>query len=265
MGIRGGLVSNGPRVGVRLGKLSEVRLERDGVVALLTLAAPARRNALTPAMVEELVSACEEIDADPGIGAVVIQAEGEGFCAGAHRDSLREAGRDPARDDNYQGLGRTYRAFARVGELLPPTVAAVRGAAVGAGVNLALATDLRVMAHDARIITGFARIGIHPGGGHFALLGRLVGRDATAALGLFGVEIDGRRAAEIGLAWESLPSEEVEPRALELARQAGADPELAREAARSMRLELGPPALGWAAALELEKAPQMWSLRRREG
>ena len=244
--------------------LSEVRLERDGVVAVLTLAAPERRNALTPGMVDELLAACEEIDSDPGVGAVVIQGEGEGFCAGAHRDSLRAAGRDPAEAEHYRGLGRTYRAFARVGELLPPTVAAVRGAAVGAGVNLALATDLRVMAHDARIITGFNRIGIHPGGGHFALLGRLVGRDAAAALGLFGVEIDGRRAAEIGLAWESLPADQVEPRARELARQAGGDPDLARQAARSMRLELGPPALGWEAALELEKAPQMWSLRRRQ-
>ena len=243
--------------------MSEVRLEREGTVAIVTLAAPERRNALTPSMVGELVEACEAIDADPGVGAVVIRAEGDGFCAGAHRDSLRAAGRDPAADAHYQGLGRTYRAFERVGELLPPTVAAVRGAAVGAGVNLALATDLRVMAHDARIITGFARIGIHPGGGHFALLGRLVGRDSAAALGLFGVEIDGRRAAQIGLAWESLPADEVEPRALELAREAGADPDLARATARSLRLELGPPALAWPAALELEKAAQMWSLRRR--
>ena len=241
-----------------------MRLERDGVVALITLAAPERRNAFLPAMVEELIAACEEVDADPAIGAVVLQAEGESFCAGAHRDSLRTAGQDPARDDNYKALGNTYRAFARVGELQPPSVAAIRGAAVGAGVNLALATDLRVMAHDARIITGFAKIGIHPGGGHFALLGRLVGRESAAALGLFGIEIDGRRAAEIGLAWESLPAEQVEPRALELAQQVGADPELARQIARSFRLELGPPALPWPAALEAERAIQMWSLRRRE-
>ena len=245
--------------------MSEIRLEREGQVALLTLAAPERRNAFLPGMVKELIDACEEIDADHAIGAVVIRAEGESFCSGAHRDSLRTAGQDPARDDNYRALGLTYRAFARVGELEPPTVAAVRGAAVGAGVNLALATDLRVMAHDARLITGFAKIGIHPGGGHFALLGRLVGREAASALGLFGVEIDGRRAAELGIAWQSLPAEEVETRALELALRVAADPELARSTARSMRLELGPPALSWPAALEVERAIQMWSLRRREG
>ncbi|GAC1617691.1 MAG: enoyl-CoA hydratase [Candidatus Dormibacteraceae bacterium] len=244
--------------------MAEIRLERDGAVAIITLAAPARRNAFLPAMVQELLDACDEVDADEGIGAVVIQAEGDSFCAGAHRDSLRAAGRDPTLDANYKSLGHTYRAFARVGELAAPTVAAIRGAAVGAGVNLALATDLRVMAHEARIITGFAKIGIHPGGGHFALLGRLLGREGAAALGVFGVEIDGRRAAEIGLAWESLPAAEVEPRALELAHQAGADPELARHTVRSMRLELGPPALSWPAALETERAIQMWSLRRRE-
>jgi enoyl-CoA hydratase len=261
MGIGAGRVAERKLVGDA--DVSEVRLERDGPVALITLAAPERRNAFLPAMVEELIAACEEIDADLGVGAVVIKAEGDGFCAGAHRDSLKTAGQDPTRADNYQALGRVYRAFARVGELLPPSVAAIRGAAVGAGVNLALATDLRVMAHDARIITGFARIGLHPGGGHFALLGRLVGREGAAALGLFGAEIDGRRAAEIGLAWESLPAEQVEPRALELAKQAGADPELARHTARSLKLELGPPALPWPAALEVERAIQMWSLRRR--
>jgi len=80
---------------------------------------------------------------------------------------------------------------------------------------------------------------------------------------LFGEEIDGRRAVRLGLAWEARPEPEVEPRALELARRVAADPELARAAARSLRIELGPPAIPWAAALEAEKAVQMWSLRRR--
>jgi enoyl-CoA hydratase len=82
-------------------------------------------------------------------------------------------------------------------------------------------------------------------------------------MSLFGEEIDGRRAAELGLAWAALPEAQVEPRALELARRAARDPELARAAARSLRLELGPPAIPWAAALEAEKAVQMWSLRRQ--
>lgn len=244
--------------------MPEILAELRAGVAILTLNAPERRNSFVPSMVEELLRACDEIDADSSVGAVVVQANGSSFCAGAHHDVLAAAGRDPAHPDAYEKLGLTYRAFERVGELQPPTIAAVRGHAVGAGVNLMLATDLRIVAETAQIITGFARIGIHPGGGHFALLGRTVGHDAAAALGVFGIEIDGRRAAELGLAWEALPEDLVEPRAIELATTAAADPELARATVRSFRLELGPPALSWAAALEAEKASQMWSLRRRE-
>ena len=243
--------------------MAEVRLERSSGVAVLTLAAPARRNAFTPDMVRELLAACDEIEGDRSLGAAVVRGEGESFCSGAHRAVLAEAGKDPAEAANYEALGLTYRAFVRVGELPVPTVAAVRGHAVGAGVNLMLATDLRIVAEDTRIITGFSRIGLHPGGGHFALMGRSGSREAAAALSLFGVEIDGRRAAEIGLAWEAVPAAEVEARALELATAVASDPELARAAVRSFRLELGPPAVPWAVALEAEKAPQMWSLRRR--
>jgi enoyl-CoA hydratase len=243
--------------------VSEVLLERRDHVAVVTLAAPDRRNAFVPAMVRELVDACGHIDADPEVGAVVLQAQGPSFCAGAHRDVLAEAGRDPAEPDRYRSLTLTYSAFARVGELLPPTIAAVRGHAVGAGVNLMLATDLRVVARTARIIAGFLRIGLHPGGGHFTLVGRVAGRETAAALGLFGQEIDGARAVQLGMAWEALPEAEVEPRALEIARGIAGDPELARAAARSFRLELGPPMSTWTAALEAEKGVQMWSLRRR--
>ena len=88
---------------------------------------------------------------------------------------------------------------------------------VQAIVNLALSTDLRVIAEDARLIAGFIRIGIHPGGGHFNLVGRLAGREAAAALGVFGEEITGIRAAELGMAWRALPSEDVEPYARSLA------------------------------------------------
>lgn len=243
--------------------MSEVLLDRDGGVALITLAAPERRNAFVPEMVRELLDACAEIDADPDVGAVVLRAQGQSFCAGAHRGLLAEAGRDPAEPERYRSLGLTYSAFARVGELLPPTVAAVRGHAVGAGVNLMMATDLRVVAETARIIAGFLRIGLHPGGGHFTLVGRVGGRETASALGLFGQEIDGTRAAALGLAWEALPEDRVEPRALEIAKGIAGDPELARAAARSFRLELGPPMSPWPAALEAERGAQMWSLRRR--
>ena len=242
--------------------MDEVGVEFDGHVAVITLRAPQRRNALTPQMATELVAACEEVDARAEVGAVVVRGEGGYFCAGAHRDTLGGAGADPLAEPAHTNLGIVYKSFVRVGELEPPVVAAVRGGAVGAGVNLALAADVRIVAEDARLVSGFLRIGLHPGGGYFVLSGRAVGRQATAAMGLFGAEVDGRRAVEIGLAWQALPDDEVEPRALELARTAAADPELARRATRSLRQELGPPAVPWPVALDAERAAQTWSLRR---
>lgn len=241
----------------------EVRIERSGGVARLVLDAPERRNALTTAMAEEVVAACDALDADLSVGAVVVSG-GAYFCAGADRAVLAGAGADPAAPAAYADLGTIYRAFGRVGELAAPTLAAVRGGAVGAGMNLLLATDLRVVARDARLVSGFLPIGLHPGGGHGHLLTRAAGREAAAALTLFGAGIDGTRAAELGLAWAAVEDAEVEAAALELAEVPGADPELARATARSVRAEQGPPGLPWGAAIELERAAQMWSLRRRD-
>jgi enoyl-CoA hydratase len=243
--------------------MSEILLEMKEHVAVITLNAPERRNAMNPDMTKLLVNFIEEVDANREIGAAVIQGAGESFCAGADRRVLSNRGANPnamAPDDPGDG----YRAFMRVGEMKVPTVAAIRGYAVGAGVNLAFATDLRIVAEDARLRSGFLRIGIHPGGGHFVLLGRTAGREAVSAMGLFGQDLTGRRAAELGAAWEALPADQVEPRALELATYAGADPELARANVRSMHLELGPPSASWPAAMEMERAIQSWSLFRRE-
>jgi enoyl-CoA hydratase len=241
----------------------EILLERRDGVAVITLNAPARRNALTLAMAQELVAACEEVDTDASIGAVVVRAEGAYFCAGGDRATLGAAGRDPADPETYAGMGAIYRSFARVGELAPPTVAAVTGGAVGAGMNLVMATDIRIVARTARLASGFLPIGLHPGGGHGALLGRTGAREAAAAMALFGEAIDGERAAQVGLAWQAVDEGDVDTRAIELATRAAADPELARKTAASLRTVLGPPPLPWSAALELERASQMWSMRRK--
>jgi enoyl-CoA hydratase len=214
--------------------MSEVLLEIEGNVAVVTLNAPERRNALSDAMTAEMVEVCERIDANPEIGAAVIRGAGPTFCAGADRNVLRARGQEVAGSSPTAVDG--YRSFARVGELKVPTVAAVRGAAVGAGLNLVFATDIRIIDEDARLLAGFFRIGIHPGGGHFALVARTAGREAAIAMAIFGQEMSGRKAAEIGAAWEALPADQVEPRAIELATLAAADPELARAAVKSMRL-----------------------------
>lgn len=229
---------------------------------MLSLAAPDRRNALTPEMAEEVVAACDQIDAEPEVGAVVVRGDGPTFCAGAHRDLLERAASDPASGAAFDEVGIIYEAFIRVGHLRPPTVAAIRGAAVGAGLNLALATDLRIVARDAILMSGFQRLGAHPGGGHFVLLSRVAGREATAALGLFGQRVDGDRAQRLGLAWEALADADVDDRARELALQAAGDADLARRTAHNFRLETGPPDISWEVGVQAERATQMWSFQR---
>jgi enoyl-CoA hydratase len=240
--------------------MADVTLERRGGVALITLRAPERRNALTVDLAQRLIDRCDEADADPEVGAVVVAGEGEGFCAGGDRATLAAAGEDPAAPEAWDGMATIYEAFARVGRLEPPTIAAVRGAAVGAGLNLAMATDLRVVAHDAKLVSGFLPMGLHPGGGHGHLLARAGLRETANAMGLFGQALTGDEAVARGLAWRAVPAGEVEAVALELAAVPGADPALARRTARSLRASAGVP---WPAALDLERASQMWSMRRK--
>ena len=243
--------------------MGQVELEVESHVATITLNDPERRNALDVDSARRVLEICDEIERNPDVGAAVVRGAGGTFCSGAVRELLKRAGEDPAEPERFDSVGAVYDAFVGIGELPVPTVAAVRGAAVGAGVNLMLATDLRIVAADARIIGGFLRIGIHPGGGHFTLLGRLVGRETATALGLFGEEISGARAQELNLAWEAVADGDVEPRALELAARVATDPQLARATVASLRNQLGPPAVSWPAAVAMERAAQMWSLRRR--
>jgi enoyl-CoA hydratase len=240
----------------------EVLLEVDGGVAVVTLNAPHRRNALTPAMATELIATFDEVDARDDVGALVVRAVGKSFCAGGDVQTLTDAGKDPAAPDAYAGMGAIYDSFYRLGQVKAPTIAAVRGSAVGAGMNMLLAADLRIVARDARLICGFLKRGLHPGGGHFVILSRLVGREAAAAMALFGEEVDGERAVQLGLAWETVDDAAVEDRALELAARVAKDPALARVAVGNFRKETGPPHVSWEVATQFERPAQMWSMRR---
>ncbi|HKX69522.1 MAG TPA: enoyl-CoA hydratase-related protein [Intrasporangium sp.] len=233
-------------------------------VATITLNAPDRRNALSVEMSRELVDAARTAESDAAVGAIVVTG-GQHFCAGAVRAVLADTGLDPVEDEAYRNLETVYGAFTTIGDVGLPTIAAVRGAAVGAGLNLALATDLRIVSRTARLLPGFAQIGIHPGGGHFTLLNRVAGREAAAAMGLFGEEVSGERAVELRLAWAAHDDEHVEREAHALAARVATDPELARRLIRSFRRETVPGGVAWDVAVELERSPQMWSLRRKHG
>ena len=127
----------------------------DGV-GILTLDAPHRRNAFDLDMCDEVGEALDSLEADPGVGALVVTGRGSAFCAGADLSHLGASQRE--------GLLAIYEGFLRVARCPLPTIAAVNGPAVGAGMNLALAADVRLAGTSARFDTRFLQLGIHPGG-----------------------------------------------------------------------------------------------------
>lgn len=230
--------------------------------AWLTLDGPRTRNALDEDSAAALVAACERVDADPSIGVAVITGAHGTFCSGAVRGFLARLAAEPAHI-GYERLGAVYRAFDRIGRLAVPTIARIEGAAVGAGLNLALATDLRLAADDARLISGFAPVGIHPGGGHLHLLARAAGRQVAAALGMFARPLTGVEAKAAGLVWDAVPATELDQVVATACAPLQSDPELARAIKASLTLTTS-PIDAWAAATEIERARQMWSLTRKD-
>src|SRR5688572_17504036 len=171
-----------------------VLIEKRDRVAVLTLNDPDRRNSLTGPMVDEIVEAFDALEADDDVGAVVITGAGKGFCAGADLGNLGGT-------TTGGGFRSIYEGFLRVGRSTLPTLAAVNGAAVGAGMNLALACDLRVAGRSGRFDCRFLDLGLHPGGGHTWMLRDAVGKANAAAMVLFGQILDGETAERYGLVW----------------------------------------------------------------
>lgn len=232
-----------------------VHLRVDDGVAVITLDDPERRNALSQTLVDELVATLDALEATDEAGAVVITGAPPAFCAGA---DLSELG--ASRED---GLRRIYKGFLRVAQLTLPTIAAVNGPAVGAGMNLALACDLRLAGQSARFDTRFLQLGIHPGGGHTWMLRRAVGEQSAAAMVLFGEVLDGERAAACGLAWRCVADDALLDEARTLAQRAAAVPrELARRTKETLHEVAG--IADHRAAVERELRAQLWSMEQPE-
>ena len=214
---------------------NKVRLEvREDGVGVVTLTDPDRRNAMGEEMGSELRDVVSRIRNDPDVRVVVVTGEGPAFCAGA---DLPELFGDPKEETTrvHERLNGYYRAFLDVRDLPLPTVAAVHGAAIGAGLNLALACDVRLAAPDASFGATFSKIGLHPGGGCTWFLVRALGSSRALKTLLLGRPIPGREAVELGLA--EGPEDDPPGAALELATEfARLEPELARQIKHSVRL-----------------------------
>ncbi|HEX6570353.1 MAG TPA: enoyl-CoA hydratase [Acidimicrobiales bacterium] len=233
--------------------MAEVLTDIADGVAVVTLDAPDRRNALTLPMVDEITEALDAVEADPTVGAIVVTGADPAFCAGADLSHLGESQRE--------GLLRIYEGFLRIARSPLPSIAAVNGAAVGAGVNLALVCDVIVAGESARFDTRFLQLGLHPGGGHTWMLQRRVGPQTAAAMVLFGRVLDGRRAADAGLAWGCVPDGDLLATAREMAGAAADAPRELVERVRRTMLDV--QALDdHGDAVERELGPQVWSINQ---
>jgi len=170
-----------------------VRVEKQGAITTVVLSRPQARNAVDPATAKALADAFRAFDADSEASVAVLFGEGGTFCAGADLKAFAEGAYDrvPAEGDGPMGPSRLL--------LDKPVVAAINGTAAGAGLSLALACDLRVIASDAQLIVVFVRVGLVPDAGSLFFLTRMLGYGKAMELALTGNPVSAAEAHRLGL------------------------------------------------------------------
>ncbi|MCB0948792.1 MAG: enoyl-CoA hydratase [Mycobacterium sp.] len=235
-----------------------VLMQVEDRVAVITVNDPERRNAVTAQSSAALRRAVEAAEADSGVHAVVVTGAGKAFCAGADLTALGEATDD--------GLRVIYDGFLAVAQCTLPTIAAVNGPAVGAGLNLALAADVRIAGPSAMFDPRFQKLGIHPGGGASWMLQRAIGVQAARAALLFGMRFDAEAAVRCGLALEVAQDAVAAARAL-AAGPAAAPRDVVLATKASMRATANPGTAELEQhrlAVEVEIGPQAISIESPE-
>jgi enoyl-CoA hydratase len=236
----------------------KLRLEcHDDGVRVLTLNDPEKRNAIGTELRAALLDAVAAVAVDRDARALVVTGEGSSFCAGADlpavfRDLERPIG------ELRDSLHSYYRSFLGILDLEIPTIAAVQGPAIGAGLNLALVCDLRFVGPGARLGATFSRIGLHPGGGCTYFLTRAVGRQRALSILLEGQTLDANTAVSYGLALELVDDP------LARAREAASllatrDPDTLKDIKRTVRLA---ESAGFDASSEFETWAQAASAKK---
>ncbi len=224
---------------------------RDGV-ALVTLDDERRKNVMTPELGDALARVVADLRPRRDVRAVVLTGAGEAFSAGGDLAMLERLRQVTHAEAKATMLG-FYARYLSVLELEVPTVAAVRGPAIGAGLAVALACDLLVCDEDAKLASNFAKLGLYPGMGTTYLLERRVGALRAAELVLTGRRFSGRDALAWGIANHAVPAAEVLPRALALAADIASASPLT---VRALKRAFAPDGVALTAALERESSCQ---------
>ena len=205
----------------------DVAVRIAGHVAVLTLDRPPN-NHVSVELMRDLADALDDINGEPPLRAAVLKPAGKAFCAGADLVSPSGIG-----GTGMQGINPLYVEAVRLFSAKKPIVAAVQGAAVGAGLGLALVADFRVAAPEARFTANFVKLGFHPGFGITHTLPRLIGQQRAALMCLTGRRLTGEQAVDWGLADVLAPLDELEAAALRLAGEIAENAPLAVQSTRA--------------------------------
>lgn len=225
----------------------------DGVV-LLTFNLPDKRNAMTPELTEAWASAVADLATDPDVRAVVVTGAGRAFCAGGDLSWLA-AGPDAAVADLRAKMLPFYRTWLAIRALEVPTIAALNGPAVGAGLAVALACDLRYAVPGARLSVPFTALGIHPGMATTWLLPQVVGLPVAREMLLTGRVVTGEEAVALGLVNRTFPAESFLTDVLDVASQVAAHAPIATRLTKVALADGGPASISDALRWESVAQP----------
>jgi enoyl-CoA hydratase/carnithine racemase len=222
-------------------------------VAIVTLNRPQARNALSDRLTPALRAMIRHCSEDSGVGALLVTGAGPAFCAGGDVKSMGGATPQPARSFDERVASLRERQRALTGALVAmrkPTIAALPGPAVGAGLSLALACDIRIAAQSAFVSTGYMRVGLSGDYGIAWLLTRLVGTSRARELMFLAEKVDAARCEAIGLVNRVVPDDRLQAEAFAMARSLAEGPAVALRAMKDNLDEA--PALDFSAALDRE-------------
>jgi 2-(1,2-epoxy-1,2-dihydrophenyl)acetyl-CoA isomerase len=207
--------------------------EFENGVAVLTMNRPERRNALTGEMLDAMATVLERIERDTAIGCVVLTGAGGGFCAGGDVKDMAatgglSSGGSLSLDARIHSQRSSHRNTAgRIYAMPKPVIAALPGAAAGAGLSLALACDLRIMADNAVITTAFARVGFSGDYGGTFFLTQLVGSAKARELFYFSERLGADECLSLGIANRVVAADALMSETMSWARRLAAGPRVA--------------------------------------
>ena len=234
-------------------RIGDVHVTRDGFVATVTIDKPPI-NAVSVDLMRDLADALEMLDKDGVTRAVVLATTGKVFCSGADLSNRTSEGPIPERSINP-----LYDQAVRLFSTELPIIAAVQGAAIGAGLGLSLIADFRVAAPEARFAANFTKLGFHPGFGLTYTLPRLIGRQNAAMMFLSGERYDASEALEMGLVDDLVDLPRLLGRAQTMAATIAENAPLAvRSTRKTLRGDL---AAAVRAATDHEFSEQQWLMK----